>query len=295
MQLDQMPCNMIGPATVLQHHAGPDRNPVMDRGMADHVLPPDMPAVTKRRHAKAAGASHYFTGKECKRGHLALRFVSTGQCVECQLMHGRASYAANPERHAGYHTKWREKNLEYARGKGREWYRANAEELKERQRSRYAANRDILRAEALERYRTNRERNIERMRQYAVNNKSREYERKATYRAANREAAVAYAIAYAKENPEWAKAQKQKRRARKMAAGGFFTAAEIKDLYRKQKGGCPVCKTSLADGYHVDHVQPLAKGGTNDIKNIQLLCPRCNHTKSDKDPIEFMQSRGFLL
>lgn len=32
----------------------------------------------------------------------------------------------------------------------------------------------------------------------------------------------------------------------------------------------------------VDHVIPKSKGGTNDLKNKQILCCKCNSEKSDK-------------
>ncbi len=38
---------------------------------------------TEREVAKANGHQTYFTGKPCKRGHIANRFVSTYTCVEC--------------------------------------------------------------------------------------------------------------------------------------------------------------------------------------------------------------------
>ncbi|MBU9359553.1 HNH endonuclease [Burkholderia multivorans] len=44
-----------------------------------------------------------------------------------------------------------------------------------------------------------------------------------------------------------------------------------------------------------DDIEPLARGGSNDIANIQLLCRTCNLSKHARDPVEFMQSRGFLL
>ena len=46
---------------------------------------------------------------------------------------------------------------------------------------------------------------------------------------------------------------------------------------------------------HLDHKVPLAAGGANEFGNLQLLCPRCNLAKSARDPLDFMQSRGFLL
>lgn len=37
---------------------------------------------TNRADAKATGATHYFTGKPCSRGHIALR-KTKGTCIEC--------------------------------------------------------------------------------------------------------------------------------------------------------------------------------------------------------------------
>ena len=73
------------------------------------------------------------------------------------------------------------------------------------------------------------------------------------------------------------------------------TATDIIDLLAAQKWKCAACRKSLKDGYHVDHVVPLARGGGNGKSNLQMLCPKCNMTKSARDPVEFMQSLGFLL
>jgi 5-methylcytosine-specific restriction endonuclease McrA len=51
----------------------------------------------------------------------------------------------------------------------------------------------------------------------------------------------------------------------------------------------------LGDNYHIDHIMPLALGGSNTDDNIQLLRQRCNNQKCAKHPVDFMQSRGFLL
>ena len=83
--------------------------------------------------------------------------------------------------------------------------------------------------------------------------------------------------------------------AKKRNAKGSHTQEDIATLYAFQKGKCVVCKISLSEGYHVDHIMPLSLNGSNDKGNLQLLCPRCNMSKSNKDPILFMQSKGFLL
>lgn len=39
--------------------------------------------MISRNDAKTVGLKRFFTGRPCKNGHLAERFVSTGTCVEC--------------------------------------------------------------------------------------------------------------------------------------------------------------------------------------------------------------------
>jgi len=45
----------------------------------------------------------------------------------------------------------------------------------------------------------------------------------------------------------------------------------------------------------VDHIYPIALGGTNEGSNLQLLCRFCNRSKGAKHPVDYMQKRGFLL
>lgn len=68
-----------------------------------------------------------------------------------------------------------------------------------------------------------------------------------------------------------------------------------KKLYELQRGKCACCCKPLGNNYHLDHRVPLARGGRNEDCNMQLLRAKCNMQKSAKDPIEFMQERGFLL
>lgn len=91
------------------------------------------------------------------------------------------------------------------------------------------------------------------------------------------------------------RAAHNQRRARQAASTEHYTAADVKRLFQLQKGKCPACRASLKDGYDVDHVVALARGGDNGPRNIQLLCSTCNNQKWALDPVVFMQRKGFLL
>lgn len=84
-------------------------------------------------------------------------------------------------------------------------------------------------------------------------------------------------------------------RARLKKASGSFTMEDIRELFFKQKGKCAWCLQSFGDETpNVDHYIPLAKGGSNDKKNLRLLHKSCNLQKSSIDPIEFGLRNGTL-
>lgn len=102
---------------------------------------------------------------------------------------------------------------------------------------------------------------------------------------------------YRTENPEKIRQLNRARVATKRAAGNV-TRADIERLIALQKGRCAACKKVTVrhgKGFHLDHKTPLSRGGTNYFGNLQILCPACNLSKSDRDPHEFMVERGFLL
>ena len=49
--------------------------------------------------AKSSGLKHYFTGKPCKRGHIALRQTSALRCMEC-AKEKQAESMKDPEKRA---------------------------------------------------------------------------------------------------------------------------------------------------------------------------------------------------
>lgn len=100
---------------------------------------------------------------------------------------------------------------------------------------------------------------------------------------AERDSDIAEALALI----EKAKAEKQAR------DNGKSTAKQMRSDARKRYDSLFV-EVGRRDGFfcascghagndlQIDHIEPVAKGGTNDLSNLQLLCPPCNLTKTDK-------------
>ncbi len=78
-------------------------------------------------------------------------------------------------------------------------------------------------------------------------------------------------------------------------ADGFYDKDYPKKLYILQKKKCANCKKSLKGKWHLDHITPIARGGTNWTWNLQILCPHCNCSKNAKDPFIWARENGRLL
>lgn len=64
-------------------------------------------------------------------------------------------------------------------------------------------------------------------------------------------------------------------------------------LIEVQGNRCAYCKRDLTDVVsHIDHIVPLAKGGTDDLSNLCAACPECNHAKGNKNLSEFLATLG---
>lgn len=90
-------------------------------------------------------------------------------------------------------------------------------------------------------------------------------------------------------NKEVASNYTRQRRARKREAQGNHTTEDVQRQYEAQKGKCHYCKVDVGDAYHVDHVIPLSRGGSNGPENIVIACPFCNCSKGNKMPHEWVR------
>lgn len=153
-------------------------------------------------------AARYFTGKPCKRGHVAERYTCSCKCVECRKEDKR---------------KWRSRNPTKDIAKCRKWQISNPDKV-------------------------------------AVNT--------------------------------------HKRRSRKGSNGGTHTFKDLQDIFSMQRGLCAYYNCCGNDitlyDKHIDHIIPISTGGSNDRRNIQLLCAGCNLSKGARDPLLHCRSMGLL-
>ena len=66
---------------------------------------------------------------------------------------------------------------------------------------------------------------------------------------------------------------------------GTYSPADVRSKLDAQGWQCRGCRRDVrVCGFHVDHRIPIAKGGSNEAWNIQILCPACNRRKGAKLP-----------
>lgn len=188
-----------------------------------------------------------------------------GRCAACASAKSAAYYQANKDRvlaavKARYEAK-KDDIKAYKQG----WQARNREALKAKRRADYLSRPGHYKAKAQAWYQMNHAR------------------------------ALQYRRDHRRLRGDQYRAAKHRRRALEKAAGGTFTADDVRQLLALQRGRCAACRKKLGRGFHVDHIHPLARGGRNDRPNLQLLCPHCNRSKGAMHPGDFMAKKGFLL
>ncbi len=125
--------------------------------------------------------------------------------------------------------------------------------------------------------------------------------RRREYILNNREKHYAAIIAWHKANPDRLReiklSAKHRRRARIAQWDGcHYTTEELVALWESVPHRCAACSCDITvETRHIDHIVPLARGGSNSIRNIQFLCAHCNRVKNARDPAVFMRELGFLI
>ena len=108
------------------------------------------------------------------------------------------------------------------------------------------------------------------------------------YFQSNKEACLQRASTWAKANPESGRSAVRNRRALLRGAEGSHSRQDIFRIGREQDWKCAGCSIAIDGSFQADHVEPLSRGGSNSVENIQLLCQPCNARKSAKPLLVFM-------
>lgn len=263
--------------------------------MADTSIAPICPRCKSEKPASEFPKSYQGICRDCASEDRKMRFAAKSPEQQAEeLSRRRASNriacAKYKDRHPG---KYQEKlNRRHARDPDR-WKRWASENPEKRKKS------------SQEWAERNRERRVAESRAWRELNKDRVKETNERFRKGNpdyqfywyqknKERRRETAAAWRENNRDRWRLYSHNRRA--IICDGNVSPTLPSELLKLQKNKCACCRGSLKKyGYHIDHIIPLAKGGKHENANIQLLCPSCNVRKSAKDPIEFMQSKGYLI
>lgn len=155
------------------------------------------------------------------------------------------------------------------------------------------------RAELAAKAKQRRESNPEKVRE--INRASRRRhrdeanQRTADWKRKNPDRVKAHHRANYERHPETHAKAALNRKLRMRAAGDDFD--RVRDLYElsvRHGTLCGYCERALLGkgDRHLDHVIPVKLGGPNTLENTVLACAKCNHEKSDRDPVEWLQATG---
>jgi 5-methylcytosine-specific restriction endonuclease McrA len=107
------------------------------------------------------------------------------------------------------------------------------------------------------------------------------------YRDANRDKIRESGRAYYRAHMAESNAKWRRRDSQIQQNGGSFTARDVLNQVDKQNSKCYWCNKQL-EKYHVDHVIPVIRGGSDNLDNIVLACPFCNQSKGSKTIEEWL-------
>ena len=167
-----------------------------------------MKSISIRQRAKEAGSLLFDPGEPCRRGHIALRYVSSRMCVDCSRENDKRNRKRDPEERKRANRKYYSKpgSMDAQVQRSKKWKEKNPEKVR---------------------------------------------------------------IMYRRGH--------HKRRVRIASSEDHFALHQILELGAKQRWRCAnqACGVRIKSRYQIDHIMPLARGGSNGIKNIQLLCVPC--------------------
>lgn len=217
------------------------------------------------------------------------------KCKQCQQVYPLADeYWHRTESHThGYSytcktcacnraKQWLQDNHEYALEYSRNYYQENKAAIAAAGKAWALANPDKAAAIKQGYIERDPERRRKQARDYHWNHHAESLERGKEYR---------------RNHPEQSRKYHHIRKARILMAPGSFTADDIQRLYELTDGRCTYCGIpvhwDIPGDIHIDHVQPISRGGSNFPDNLAIACVDCNLSKAVKTLDEWQKVRGW--
>lgn len=216
-------------------------------------------------------------------------------CKKCTAELQSEYYEKNSEKIKAYTRKWREANPDRATATSAAHYQKTKVQRNQNSNENYRLNKSAHQARCKAARLRNPQLYKSTAANYYIKNKTKINLTNRAWRSSNVEKANLLKQRWVEKHKDHCRLYSQNRRRLRVANGGFLSKDIIQRLFKNQNGRCPCCGQKLGKNYHLDHVIPLALGGRHSDENVQLMKSSCNLSKGKKHPIDYMQSKGFLL
>ena len=220
--------------------------------------------------------------KEEKPNTLEFFYSDRKRCKECIGDKCKEYVASHKEQHDAFM---------------RNYYHTHKDRYRENDRA-FRKRNPEARKRSIQTYRMkHRERILARNRESRLLHPERAKKYQHDYRARHPERVRETARKTRLKHREKANVYKRNYYARKKQAQGNHTIEDILLQYKRQHGCCYWCNEKVGKEkheYHVDHIIPLSRGGSNAPDNLVIACPTCNMSKHDRLPHEWPRG-GRLL
>lgn len=247
-------------------------------------------ACSKCKHFYALNSRNFHKNKNSRTG-----FVSICKLCACRIVRD-----------------WGEKNADYVRDRAKQYYADHADHIKVRVREYSINHADDLRISRKRYYEENKDvitsKNKEWVdahpdevkaikKAYIERDPERRRKQAREYHHRHPELSREQARRSRRNNPATARRSYTEYRKRKMNAEGTYTNEDVRNIFEDQNERCFFCGITLfwnipAD-YHIDHLKPLNRGGSNWPDNIVIACPSCNSSRQDRTVEEWQKVRGW--
>jgi 5-methylcytosine-specific restriction endonuclease McrA len=220
--------------------------------------------ICTKCHNEFPATLEYF--REEKRTKIGLYSV----CKHCEILYNREYRKSTDarEKHRISAAEWRSNNRDRVSAISKRWRSKNRDKVKV-YKLKYSSSHRIQESKrASDWYYTHNEQAAKQRKKWRIDNKEK-YKDYYRNKCRNRRAIIS-------------------------GAKGTHSKEEIAIKIELQKHKCYYCGEIITNKYHVDHVVPVSRGGSNDIDNLVITCQFCNISKGARLLHEWKRSNMLI-